>query len=278
MTRWSERLCVAAEHEQAVFAGPDGGVAALFSARAPGKDTDNEDGALLLPAGRGGVILAVADGVGGHSAGAHAARLALQALMRSVNAAAEDPGAVREAILHGFDAANRAVLEHGAGAATTLAVAEIQEGRLRTYHVGDSGVLAFGGRGKIKLQTIMHSPVGYALEAGALDEEAAMTHEERHIVSNVIGDPQMHVSLTTVLKLGPRDTVLLASDGLFDNMYTAEIVEGLRRGPLGKSLEALATACRARMSEPLDEEPSKPDDLTLIAFRPRGAKANARPG
>ena len=50
------------------------------------------------------------------------------------------------------EAANRAVAELGVGAATTLAVVEIQGRSVRTYHVGDSMILAVGQRGKVRFQ------------------------------------------------------------------------------------------------------------------------------
>ena len=48
----------------------------------------------------------------------------------------------------------------GAGSATTLAVAEVVGQTVRTYHVGDSPIWVFGQRGRLKLQTVPHSPVG----------------------------------------------------------------------------------------------------------------------
>ena len=75
-------------------------------------------------------------------------------------------------------------------------------------------VLVTGGLGKIKLLTVSHSPVGMALESGLLDEAEAMHHEERHIVSNVVGSAGMRIEIGAKRKLAPRDTVLLASDGL----------------------------------------------------------------
>ena len=147
-----------------------------------------------------------------------------RALRDTLRVRVRQGASTREAILSGFDRANRAVLQRGGGGATTLAVVEVRAGRLRSYHVGDSGVLVFGGRGKVRLQTIFHSPVGYAVEAGVLDEEEAMNHVDRHLVSNVVGDRSMHVGVSYPRRLRPMDTVVLASDGLFDNAYTEEVV------------------------------------------------------
>ena len=83
----------------------------------------------------------------------------------------------------------------------------------------EDGGRVLGGAGKVRLQTIAHSPGGYGLEAGFIDEQDAMRHEDRHIVSNVIGDPAMHVGLSSPLRLRALDSVVLGSDGLFDNLY-----------------------------------------------------------
>ena len=100
---------------------------------------------------------------------------------------------LRDAILNGFEDANGAVQALGIGAATTLAVVEVKENIVRPYHVGDSMILVVGQRGKIKLQSVPHSPVGYGVESGLLDEKEAMYHEERHLVSNVVGSPDMRI-------------------------------------------------------------------------------------
>jgi len=193
--------------------------------------------------------------------------LAVRALRDCIHAARKEPTSIREAILEGFDRANHAIINQANGSATTLVVVEVERDKIRSYHVGDSGLLACGGRGKIKLETIAHSPVGYAVEAGVLSEREAIQHEDRHIVSNVVGDTSMHVGMSSPLRLRPRDTVVLASDGLFDNFHVWEIVEFIRRGPLLKGMRTLAEQCRIRMTEPKEGRPSKPDDLTIIVFR-----------
>ena len=111
--------------------------------------------------------------------------------------------------------------------------------------------------------------MGYAVEAGLLDELEAMYHEQRHVVSNVIGRPDMRIEIGSPLELAARDTLLVATDGLFDNLHLPEIVERLRKGALPAAVDELAGHSRQRMQEPTDGQPSKPDDLTLVAFRLR---------
>ncbi|MEN8164347.1 MAG: ATP-binding protein, partial [Acidobacteriota bacterium] len=48
---------------------------------------------------------------------------------------------------------------------------EIDGRSIRPYHVGDSQAVVCGQRGKLKLQTMAHAPVAYAVEAGVLDED-----------------------------------------------------------------------------------------------------------
>lgn len=245
------------------------GLAAVFTCRSPGSEGQNEDSAAIIPFDDRSGILVVADGAGGLPSGAKASELAVLALKASLRRAANKGGELRGAILDGIEAANKDVIALGVGAGTTLAVAEIQGSRIRTYHVGDSQILVLGQKGKVKLQTMSHSPTGYAVEAGLLAEKDAIMHEERHLVSNLVGFPSMHIEVGPVLELSAKDTVLIASDGLFDNLHTGEIVEACRKGQLLSITRDLTETCHKRMKEAKDGEPSKPDDLTFIAYRRR---------
>ena len=246
-----------------------GGQAAVYSTRCPGKDSANEDAAALFQVDEQTAVLAVADGMGGGPSGEHASALAVASLGRTLQNGALEGGSLQAAILGGIDAANREIQEAHPDSATTLVVVAVHNGEIRPYHVGDSMVLAFSSRGRVKLQTVMHSPVGYALEAGVLNEAEAMHHEHRHVVSNMVGSPNMRIEVGAPLHLRPQDTVLLATDGLFDNLHVEEVVERLRRTGLAECVERLAQAALERMSQPAAATPSKPDDLTILAFRPK---------
>lgn len=242
-----------------------GGMAAVFSRRAPGKETANEDAAAILPYDDQSGVLLVADGVGGLRDGASASRVAVERMSLAVEQAADIQADLREAILNGIEAANAELCSTGTG--TTLAAVEIQGSQVRPYHVGDSMILVVGQRGRVKLQTICHSPVGYAVESGLLDEAEAMHHDQRHVVSNIVGVQEMRIEMGSALSLDPRDTLLVASDGVFDNLHLDEVIETIRKGPLAQVAQQLADACQARMVAAGKNEPSKPDDLTFILFR-----------
>jgi serine/threonine protein phosphatase PrpC len=174
---------------------------------------------------------------------------------------------LRAALINGIEHANREVQQLGLGAATTLAVVQIQNRTVRPYHVGDSLVLIVGNRGKLKLQTIPHSPVGYAVEAGVLDEADAMHHEDRHVVSNMVGAADMRIEVGAPLEMAPRDTLVVASDGLSDNLHVDEVAERVRKGPLPRAVKNVVGGARQRMTAAPQGCPSKPDDLTVVAFR-----------
>ena len=244
------------------------GEAVVYSARSPDRNGANQDGAALFHIESSQGVLVVADGLGGQPGGASAVRVALESLRRAIQAAGSDAGALREGILDGIEAANRAVLDLGIGAGTTLAAVELLVGTLRPYHVGDSEILVVGQRGRIKLQTVSHSPVGYALEAGVLDEEQALHHDERHLVSNLVGSTEMRIEVGSPMPLAPRDTLLLATDGLFDNLGLPDIVDLIRTKPLPRVAAMLAESCAQRMRASAAGKLSKPDDVTFILYRP----------
>ena len=245
------------------------GDAVVLCAGNPDAETANEDAAVLIPLDARRAVLAVADGMGSGPAGERASTAAVDALTDSVLPPPPDDVALRTAILNGFEQANERVLAIGGGAGTTLAVVEVDGMTIRPYHVGDSMILVIGQRGRIRLQTLPHSPTGYAVEAGLLDEADAIHHEDRHLVSNIVGHAEMRIDVGPVLPLQPRDTVVLGSDGLFDNLHLEEIVDHVRKGPLVEAAEQLGAQCRERMLRPASGEPSKADDLTFVLYRAR---------
>lgn len=242
------------------------GTASVFSAKSPAKETSNEDAAAVLGVSEAASVLAVADGLGGLRAGAKASQTAIEELVRTLRQA-DLSGGLREPVLEAFDRANDAILKSRQGSGTTLAVAVVEDGVARFYHVGDSIILIMGQRGVVHHQTMMHSPVGYAVESGLMEEEDAMHHADRHLISNILGSEEMAVEVGPPIRLRPYDTIVLASDGLFDNLRVEEVIERARKGPLDKAVKRLSQDALERMTNPEIGQPSKSDDVTIIAYR-----------
>ncbi len=251
-----------------VSCGP--GTATVLTRPAPHRERpeQNEDGALVLGLGRSAGLLAVADGVGGGPSGGEATRRALDCLARTVTDGVYRREPLRVAILDGLEKAQDAVREVGGGAATTIIVVGIDDDRIRPFHAGDSEAMLIGQRGRVKHRTLSHAPVAYAVESGLLEEDEALVHEERHVVTNALGLPEARIEMGPRLRLAPRDTLLLATDGVTDNLRQEEIVETIRTGPAERAAGRLAERARRRMLREEDPaKPGKPDDLTFLIWR-----------
>ena len=256
----------AADPDQAEIDVGGGSVVAM-TWKDPDKETTNEDTVGIIPYGPEAVVLVIADGAGGLPAGKKASLTAVTTLAASLQSSVERTILLRTAILNGIEAANEAVMALGNGSATTMTVVTIEGLIARPYQIGDSEALVVGQGGIIRMQTTAHSPTGFAVEAGFLDHRDALHHEERHLVSNFIGTPDMRIDMGAGIELRPRDTVLLASDGLTDNVHLDEIIERIRKGALADGAQAVAGLARRRMANGDNNQPSKPDDLSLILFR-----------
>lgn len=243
------------------------GEVAIYTHRSPLKETPNEDSAALFCLNNHTGIFVVADGMGGMPSAREASAIAVNAIHTSLKDTTLQHSNLRENILNGIEQANNTINSLGVGAGSTLAAIELNEHTLRPYHVGDSMILVIGQKGRIKLQTISHSPVGYAVQAGILDEDEALHHQERHLISNNLGSPEMHIEVGPALTITRYDTVLLATDGLFDNLLISEIIERIRKGSLINASELLIDECSRRMQHPEINQPSKPDDMTFILYR-----------
>jgi len=278
------------DHERPERLAPERGEAVLFSSKAYDKATGNEDAALFCELPGAVTVLAVADGVGGLPAGAEAAATAIGAVKRSVERAAEraserkadrvadrdsgreQPETLRSAIFDAFEDANAKLLEQGVGAGTTLVVVEVRDGTARAYHAGDSGALLVGQRGRVRFETIPHSPVGYGVAAGMLEPSETHHHDERHLLSNCVGSRDMRVEIGAPVRMAARDTLLLATDGVLENIERGDLIAQIRSGPLLQAATDLQARLRLTMAGVDPKLPKFPDDATALLFRTRAER------
>jgi len=239
------------------------GEIAYFSSPSPDHPEHNEDAAVVI-ADPAWCVLAICDGAGGTARGDRAASMTIEILQQTLRTTTP-PGNVRAAVLDAIEAADDGIRRELSGALATIGVFILDGPTARAISVGDSICAVIGGRGKLKYRSVAHGPTGFAEEAGLLDESEALAHEERHLVSNMLGLPGMRVEVGRPLHLAQRDTALVASDALFDNLRFDEITDLARRRPLAAAVESLAERARQRMEG--DGRVSHADDLSILAFR-----------
>lgn len=248
---------------EATFEHPLGTVVVRL-ASGPDRPTGRagEDAAAVIACGPDALVLAVADGMGGQRGGARASKVAVETLAEHVRETSAEPGAIVEA----FDEAQTRTRGRRGAGATTMVVALITAKGLRLFNVGDSEAMLLNTRGRVKTRTTAQSPVGYLVAAGALMPDEALLHEYRHLLSSAIGIDAMRLEVCPQVAVAKKDTLVMGSDGMFDNVFEHEVLETIRVRDLEKAGDQLATLVASRMRG--GGPPSKTDDMSFILFRP----------
>lgn len=160
----------------------------------------------------GPVVIAVADGMGGHVAGEVASRLAIDAATAEEPHASMTPG---DRVKRANEAVAAAMVEDPrlAGMGTTLTLGVFgADGSLEIAHVGDSRAYVLHD-GELTRLTQDHTVVAELVASGHITEVEARTHPRRNLVTQSIGMPRVRIDrIERSLTIGDR--VLLCSDGL----------------------------------------------------------------
>ena len=180
------------------------------SASHVGQVRDNNQDRALYTATLG----AVADGMGGHVGGEKAAAMAI-AEFNGVRGVLSE-----QRLIDVVQAANRRIYEAALqpslrGMGTTIVVASFDPTKavVTLVNVGDSrGYLL--REGEFRQVTVDHSLVEDLIREGQITEEEARVHPQRNIVTRALGImPEVEVDAFAV-RVQPGDRLLLASDGL----------------------------------------------------------------
>ncbi|MYI82419.1 MAG: serine/threonine-protein phosphatase [Chloroflexi bacterium] len=187
----------------------------------------NEDAAATLALPDGSLLLAVADGLGGHPGGEVASHAALDALIERLRA--QPPADPTAALRDAFEEANRAVRarQHGANArmGATLVAALVRGSRAWTANVGDSrAYLVPLDGGAARRLTEDHSWVEEQIRAGLLEPDDPLAALNRHVITRAIGlEERAGTDVTGPIALPDPCLLLLSSDGLHGVLDDAEI-------------------------------------------------------
>ena len=175
-------------------------------------------------------FLAVADGMGGTSAGHVAARIAIDEVSSTLANISNSRSLQPEDLIEAVVLANSMVFDRGqtysdfAGMGTTIVYCIVDELLATFCHVGDSRGYLF--RKKVLQQvTKDHSLVQEKVERGEMTAEEARVAPMRNLVTRSVGPQQTVKPEITKVELQSGDCLMLCSDGISDFVPHPEIQE-----------------------------------------------------
>ena len=202
----------------------------------PGKVRDhNEDSVLIVHKNEKEVLLAIADGMGGHSAGEVASNIAISYLGKHFNESFHNMSKLDAAtwLRDSVTEINKEIFAHershpeSKGMGTTLVKALVTENYILFGNIGDSSGFVMKD-GHLHKVTYDHTLVNLLVSAGELTEEEAKDHPKKNVLMKALGanDPIDIDIFDCDMEI---DEILLSSDGL-TNMLDVEQIERVLLG------------------------------------------------
>lgn len=227
----------------------------------------NQDCSLARGAGQG-VVLAVADGMGGTAGGGLAAQTAIRLLDRRIDGEHADEAGLVEMIRAAGEkiaglAAENPSLE---GMGTTLTVVVVDKGQASWAHVGDTRLYHLGG-GVLTQITRDHRFLQDLLDSGDVSPAELPRHPLRNLLDQCVGCPGLEPDCGSI-PVAEGDLLLLTSDGLHDHVEVTTMRRLLEaENDLRDVAKRLAAECVQNGST---------DDVTIVLCR-IGKQAGAEP-
>ncbi|MBN7794997.1 PP2C family protein-serine/threonine phosphatase [Parahaliea mediterranea] len=216
-------------------------------------------------------LLLVADGMGGHEAGEVASRMLVDGLGALALPVAPGLAEARRALEDAIQRCHREVIDyaarHQAGrtvGSTVVTMLVVEAGAICVW-AGDSRLYRVR-HAQLRQLTEDHSRVAELVRVGALSSEEARQHPAANIITRAVGaSPRLELAADE-FDVCPGDTYLLCSDGLYNEVSAAELLQAMEAADLWLSSLQLLQLCLSRAAR---------DNITFILARPL---ASARDG
>ena len=227
----------------------------------------------------GSALAIVADGMGGMTGGAEAARVAADTFVAAFARGAHAEPA--SGVLHrALGEAGAAVFQHAraagveGGMGTTFVAASFEHDRLFWTTVGDSRLyhVRAGRLAQLNAEHTLGARLMKGVAAGMLTREDALAHPDRHALTSFLGLEKIEEIDGNLepLRLAEGDRVLLCSDGLHGTLSDDEMAAVLAAHPAAGAAAALVAAVLAK------DRPSQ-DNVTACVVTCGAASARPRP-
>ena len=216
---------------------------------------------------RDSLLLALADGMGGHLKGEVAAQIALDHLESSFRREAQprilDPGLFLSRAVGRIHAAidmHASTRKLPDSPRTTLVACLVQSGRAWWTHVGDSRLYLIR-RSRIVARTRDHTRVQQLVDAGRIREESVSSHPQRNLVLQCLGGGHaLRLEPAASAMLEKEDIVLLCSDGVWGPLNQRQLLGTLGGKDPMQAVPKLMTLAQTRAGPECD-------NLSVVAIR-----------
>lgn len=169
--------------------------------------------------GAKGILLAVADGLGGHDDGEIASHIAVEAIAQTFFLMHQEEMSAAELLTLATHEAHNAICRYTAtipgsrSMSSTLTAMHIDQGVMTIAQVGNSRAYLFSN-GTLTQITEDQTIVQMMLKKGMLTDEEAQNHPDQHVILQALGQGRAVSPEVTNALIGDDDCVLLCSDGL----------------------------------------------------------------
>ena len=220
----------------------------------PGKVRDhNEDSVIIVKDMNNEVLLAVADGMGGHRNGEVASSIAISHIgkrfadISSVGTKEDAINFIKEIVSE----ANVLIYKHtsshpeSVGMGTTIVLAILTNNFLLFGNIGDSSGYVIKND-KIHKVTTDHTLVNLFVKSGELTKEEAKEHPRKNALMKALGATNT-VEMDVISIDEEVDGILLCSDGLTNMLTDEQITKVLNENiPIDEKLKKLVIKCNNR--------------------------------
>lgn len=196
-----------------------------FSSKGP--RITNEDSYLIHRDEKGGLILVIADGLGGHKSGKYASHYATLSFVNKIKNIDDFSS---ENLIEILNQIHSELLALGdaddskKGMATTLTAIYINSKKhLCGVHIGDSRAYLLRENGLQQL-TIDHTEAQKLFNDGLITKEELINYPRKNILSTALGAKKNALDIQTfTYELENNDRILLATDGFYNNLHKKQI-------------------------------------------------------
>ncbi|MCB1156768.1 MAG: serine/threonine-protein phosphatase [Leptospiraceae bacterium] len=188
------------------------------------------------------LLLAVADGMGGHTKGEVASRKVLE-ILKDNSGKLDQKKQVQKTFNDARMVLNDIVKEDkkSLGLGTTVSGMFISPEKATIFSCGDSRVYRLNGNHLEKL-TIDHSLVQGLYESGIIAEEEMRTHPQKNIItSSISGDMTNNKPLLSYREIIPQkgNVFLICTDGLWESMTALELYDCVTKEGISEKISSL---------------------------------------